>query len=263
MVRRLLLAIARRLPGGAGRRLVRAVDEDFEMLVGALLIVLALWTFLLVANAVGSGSARAFDETIMLALREPGNLSHPRGPDWMVSAVRDITSLGSYMVLTLLSLCVIAFLLMRRQFHAALLMFLASLGGALLMAQLKDFFGRPRPDLVPHFVEVGSLSFPSGHALSAATVYLTVAALLARLVEDRPTRAYLVSVAFSLVFVVGMSRVYLGVHWPSDVLAGWAAGLAWASLCWLFTSHLQRRGAVEKPNETSTEAAARAEAQEG
>jgi undecaprenyl-diphosphatase len=261
MVRRLLLAIAKRLPTRAGRRLVRAVDEDFEMLVGALLIVLAVWSFLVIANLVGSGYSRAFDERIMLALRNPQDLGDPIGPHWLESAVRDITSLGSYIVLTLLSLAVIAFFLMRRQYHAGLLVFLASLGGALIMQQLKELFGRPRPDLVPHLVEVGSLSFPSGHALSAATVYLTLAALLARLVEDRPLKIYLVSVAFALVFLVGMSRVYLGVHWPSDVLAGWTAGLAWASLCWLLTSHLQRRGAVEQPDETSSEASARAEAQ--
>lgn len=261
MLRSAFHAVARRLPGPAGRQLARLVDDDLELLVGALLIVAGLLTFLVVANAVGAGHARSFDERIMLALRNPADLADPIGPRFVESAVRDLTALGSYIVLTLLSLFVIAFFLMRRQYHASFLVVLTSLGGALLMQNLKVLFGRPRPDLVPHLVDVNSLSFPSGHALSAATVYLTLAALLSRLVKERRLKVYVVVVAFVLVFLVGASRVYLGVHWPTDVVAGWAIGLAWSVMCWLLTSQLQRRGAVERPDETSEEAAARKDAQ--
>jgi undecaprenyl-diphosphatase len=259
MMRRRLLALARRLPGPLGRRLSHAIEDDLEMLVGGLVVVGAAWVFVAVAGLVYGGYAQSLDERIMLALRTPGNLGDALGPSWVESGVRDITALGSYAILTLLSCCVAAFFLIRRQFHAALLVVASAGGGALLMRALKDLFSRPRPQIVPHlFSDVTSHSFPSGHALASATIYLTMAALLSRMVEDRRSKAYVIGVAFFVALLVGASRVYLGVHWPTDVLAGWTVGLGWAVLCWTVTSVLQRKGTVEQPDETSEEANARA-----
>ena len=251
---RLAVGIARRIPGPLGRRLALYAEQDFELLAGALLVLGGLLSFLLVAHLFDRGFVRALDARIMLSLRDPANLSDAIGPPWFEGVVRDISALGSIAVLALLSLAVISFLLIRRQFHAALLVLAAAGGGALLMGGLKEAFDRPRPRIVPHlFGEVATPSFPSGHAMAAAAIYLTLAALVARMVEDRRSKVFVVSVALVLALLVGFSRVYLGVHWPSDVLAGWTAGLSWAVACWILMARLQKRGVVEKPSETTSE----------
>ena len=248
------MSVARRIPGPVGRRLVACAEQDFELLVGALLVLGGLMSFLTVAHLLDRGFVRRLDESLMLSLRDPANLGAGIGPPWFAGAVRDVSALGSIAVLMLLSLAVIAFLLIRRQRHAALLLLAAAGGGALLMGGLKEAFGRPRPRLVPHlFGDVATPSFPSGHAMAAAAIYLTLAALVARLVRDRRSKAFVVGVALVLVLLIGFSRVYLGVHWPSDVLAGWTAGLSWAVACWIVTARLQRRGVVEKPSETTSD----------
>jgi undecaprenyl-diphosphatase len=111
---------------------------------------------------------------------------------------------------------------------------------------LKEFFERPRPDLVPHGAEVFTASFPSGHAMMSAVVYLTLGALLARVETGLRVKAFVLSVSVLLTVLVGISRVYLGVHWPTDVLAGWTVGAAWAVMCWLIARVLQRKGRVEE-----------------
>jgi undecaprenyl-diphosphatase len=250
----LAAGIARRIPGPIGRLLARYAEQDFELLAGALLVLGGLLSFFLVAHLFDRGLVRALDARIMLSLRHPANLGDAIGPPWLEGVVRDVSALGSIAVLTLVSLSVISFLLIRRQLHAALLVLAAAGGGALLMGGLKEAFDRPRPRIVPHlFGEVGTPSFPSGHAMAAAAIYLTLAALVARLVEDRRSRVFVVGVALALALLVGFSRVYLGVHWPSDVLAGWTAGLSWAVACWIVMARLQKRGVVEKPSETTSE----------
>ena len=115
----------------------------------------------------------------------------------------------------------------------------------MLETMLKLGFARPRPELVSHLVDVTSFSFPSGHATMATITYLTLGVLLARVQERRRMKLYLLAVAILVALIVGISRVYLGVHWPTDVLAGWCVGAAWALACWLVATWLQRRGAIE------------------
>jgi undecaprenyl-diphosphatase len=220
---------------------------DAVLLVSLLALVFCVWAFVTVADAVTEQHTQRFDEQILRGLRDPGNPSRGIGPSWMPEAMRDLTSLGSAPVLVLFVLSVAGSLAVRRQFHALVLLIVATAGGELLNAALKGIFARPRPGVVPHLTEVRSLSFPSGHAMDSAVIYLTLAALLARLVTPLALKVYFLALAFFLTFVVGLSRVYLGVHYPSDVLAGWTAGLAWALLCWTVASHLQRRGTVEPP----------------
>jgi undecaprenyl-diphosphatase len=119
------------------------------------------------------------------------------------------------------------------------------IGGAILSNLLKDFFQRPRPEIVPHLAYAANTSFPSGHSMMSAVTYLTLAALLARSQERRRIKAYFLLLAVLITFLVGVSRIYLGVHWPTDVLAGWTAGTTWALLCWLVARSLQRRKALE------------------
>ena len=154
-------------------------------------------------------------------------------------------------MLTIVVLATLAYLLLARKRGAALLVLGAVVGGMLLSTGLKLGFERPRPDLVPHGARVYTASFPSGHAMLSAITYLTLGALLARVQEGRRIQAFLMGLAVFITLLVGVSRVYLGVHWPSDVLAGWAVGAAWAALCWFVALQLQRRGKVEDPGETS------------
>ena len=154
---------------------------------------------------------------------------------------RDVTSLGSVAVLVLATLAVVGFLLLDRRYAAMLFVLAAVVSGLVLSSLLKACFARPRPEVVPHLAQVYSSSFPSGHSMMSAIVYLTLGTLLARMSARRPLKVYFLAVALILTALVGCSRVYLGVHYPTDVLAGWTAGLVWANLCWLVARRLQRR----------------------
>jgi undecaprenyl-diphosphatase len=179
------------------------------------------------------------DREILLALRTRGDLTDPIGPDWLQRAATDITSLGSHAVLILLVAIVAGFLLIDGRRASAWLTIIAAGGAMLLSWGLKALFHRARPDLVEHLVGVFSPSFPSGHALLSAAVYLTLGALLAREFPRAPLRRYGMAMAVALTLLIGLSRVYLGVHWPSDVLAGWCIGALWAWGCWLLAKRLK------------------------
>ncbi len=197
------------------------------------------------------GDTHAFDHAVLLALRDPADPSDPIGPWWVELAARDVTSLGSMVVLIYATAAVLGYLALSGRRAAAALVLVAVSGGMALSSLLKIGFDRPRPDLVPHAVEVSTASFPSGHAMLSAVTYLTLGALLARVQPSRRLKAFLLGLAVTLTILVGASRVYLGVHWPSDVLAGWCVGAAWASLCWFVALQLQRRGQVETGHENA------------
>jgi len=206
----------------------------------------ALYAFAKLADAVGEGGTRGFDERILLALRTPGNLADPIGPRWVEEMMRDFTALGSTGVLILVVLAVGGFLVMTRKGFAALTVLVAVSSGVLLSQTMKWAYARPRPELVPHGAEVYTASFPSGHSMMSAIVYLTLGALLARTQSAQAAKIYILSIAVFLTLLVGVSRVYLGVHWPTDVLAGWALGGVWALACWMVMAWLQERGQVER-----------------
>ena len=181
----------------------------------------------------------SIDRNILLALRTRGDLTDPLGPDWLRRAAMDITSLGSHMVLSLLVVTIAGFLLVRGRRVAALLLVCSAAGAMLLSGALKALFARARPDVVEQLVGVYSSSFPSGHALLSAAIYLMLGALLAREFPGAAPRRYVMTTALLLTLLIGASRVYLGVHWPSDVLAGWFVGALWAWGCWKFAKRLQ------------------------
>jgi len=237
----------------ARRLWTRIGRHELGTLVWVLGIAAILLAFVNLADEVLEGDTHAFDRAVLLALRNAVDLADPLGPAWLENAARDITSLGGYPVLILVTLAVIGFLLVVRQGRAALLVLVAVGGGMLLSTALKIGFDRPRPDLVPHVVDVYTQSFPSGHAMLSAATYLTLAALLARVQPQRRVKGYLLSVAISLTLLIGASRVYLGVHWPTDVLGGWCVGAAWAMACWVAALWLQRRGKVEAPRPVEVE----------
>jgi undecaprenyl-diphosphatase len=226
------------------------VRDEAVLLSLALVVVGGVWVFVEIADEVAEGSTITFDQAVLRLLRRPADPSRAIGPGWLFEVARDITALGSTSVLLLVLLAVLEYLRLARRRHELWLVFFAAVGGAALSTGLKAFFARPRPSLFPPLVPVSSPSFPSGHAMLAAVVYLTLGALLARLVARRRMKAHILGAAMFLTFLVGLTRVYLGVHYPSDVLAGWAAGLVWATGCWLVARHLQRRGVVAAPGES-------------
>ena len=179
----------------------------------------------------------ALDRYLLLSLRNPAELSDPVGPAWLQRAAVDLTALGGHTVLVLLVLASAGVLALARRRADALWLMVATAGAMLLNHGLKAAFARARPDLVDHLVEVVSPSFPSGHALMSAAVYLTLAGLLGRRGVDAPVRRSLFWLAVALVLLIGISRVYLGVHWPSDVLGGWVLGALWAWGCVRLAKH--------------------------
>jgi undecaprenyl-diphosphatase len=222
-----------------------AQDELVQVLLVALVVVAGTWGFVELAGDVLEGDTDAFDRWLVQALRSPEDPEWPRGPRWLVEVGRDVTAFGSSVVVALLTSAVVGYLWLQRKYGALWFVVVATAGGGLLSHLLKALFARERPEPVP-CLWVNSPSFPSGHAVLAAVVYLTLGILLARL-EPRPLlKAYFLGVMMALAFLVGLSRVYLGVHYPTDVLAGWTVGLVWGLLCWLAAWYLQRRGAVER-----------------
>lgn len=204
-----------------------------------------LFAFLRIAEEVREGETHGFDQWLLTLLRKPGDNAQPIGPWWLEAMMRDLTSLGGTTVLGLIVVVAVGYLVIDRKRAAAVLLTLSVGGGMLLSSVLKFSFDRPRPDLVAHLVDVRTLSFPSGHAMLSAVTYLTIGVLLARTSARRAVKLYVVTVCVLLTLAIGSSRVFLGVHWPTDVLAGWSVGAAWAMLCWVIAVWLQRRGAVE------------------
>ena len=217
--------------------------------VGPLVALLCLSTlgygFFALAHEVGEGSTEALDRRVLLALRNPHDLSDPIGPRWLEETMRDITGLGSVFTVVFVTVAVAAYLALTNRRRIAAYVIAAVGGGEAVSTVLKLFYHRPRPDLVPHGMEVFTASFPSGHAMMSAIAYLTLAILLARVDRNRRVKAFVLALGVSVTMLVGISRIYLGVHWPSDVVAGWCVGAAWASLCWFVALQLQRRGEVE------------------
>jgi undecaprenyl-diphosphatase len=231
---------------------MRSWHSRFELPSLILIALMAggLWLFLELADAVLEGGTRGFDRAVLLMMRTPGDLADPLGPGWMEELGRDLTALGGVGVLTLITLIVTGFLLLQGKSHAALLLLAAVGSGMLFSTLLKLGFDRPRPELVSHGSIVYTASFPSGHSMMSAVAYLTLGGLLARVQPHRRLKSFLLFTAALLTALVGVSRVYLGVHWPTDVLAGWTAGAVWASFCWLIASWLQGRGDVESDVES-------------
>lgn len=224
------------------RGLVRGMKRRETVMPAIVLGTLAFgaFVFLWIAGAVAKGSMRAVDERLFLALRSAADPADPFGPPWLEEAALEITALGGYTLIVLTLAVVVGLLLLTRRWGPALYAVLSVGSGALLTHVLKGYFARPRPDLVTHLDTVHTASFPSGHAVVGTVAYLTLAALVMRFFDDLRVRVYVAFVALFISLLVGVSRVYLGVHWPSDVAAGWALGLAWASLSWLLVALIQR-----------------------
>ena len=223
----------------------RWIHKEPLILVAVLLAAAALWAFVELADDVSEGETATLDERLLLALRNPSDHTDPLGPKVVEDFMRDVTAIGGNGIQALLIFGVCGYLWLQRRRKLVGVIVVAILGGLIISTFLKEGFQRPRPDLVPHEAYTVTTSFPSQHSMMSAVTYLTLGALLASVHKGRRIRAYIITCAVLLALAVGFSRVYLGVHWPTDVLAGWAGGAAWALLWLAITRWLQVRGAVE------------------
>lgn len=232
-------------------RLQRIHTIEVTTMLVVISVAILVWGFAVLSDAVMSGRTHAFDERLLLLLRSPNDYADPLGPAWFEEMMRDFTALGSLGVLGLVTLVASGYLVMERHFTTLVILLGSVLGGTLVSTLLKNGFDRIRPDLVPHGMEVFTPSFPSGHAYLATVTYLTLGVLIAQEEGRVRVKRYIVMVSLAISFLVGISRVYLGVHWPTDVFAGWIIGGAWALACWLLADRVlgsQVRGADDTRN---------------
>jgi len=237
--------VAKASTRGGGRWWAQLDRRELVWLFAGLGLCLLLFGFVSLAGEVIDGDTQAFDTMILRALRDPADPSRPIGPAWIEGPLLDLTALGGGTVLALVVAVVAGFLVLQTRYRTAIVVAITWCSGELLNAAMKHVFNRPRPSIVPHLRIVYTSSFPSGHAMESAIVYLTLAAILMRASQSRVTKIYILGIAVLLTTLVGISRVYLGVHYPTDVLGGWIVGFMWASICWLAarrfegTAHIQ------------------------
>lgn len=205
--------------------------SPLALLAGLGVVAVLFFLCLKIWSEVTEGDARGFDQKILLSLRLAGHPDVPIGPAWLTQSMIDISGLGGGTLLTLLIVAACGYLVIKGGPTRALVLATATISGSAVLFLLKNAFGRPRPEFVDHLVSVQSMSFPSGHAANSALVYLTIAALASDVEPSFLVRIYIMTVAIVLTVLIGFSRLYLGVHWPSDVVAGWALGAGWA-LAW-------------------------------
>jgi len=226
------------------RRVSGFVAGEAPLLAAIAIFSGLILAFLQIADEMIDGEMEAFDQAILLLFRDPADRDRVIGPDWVLEMVRDVTALGSFALLGLIVLSVCGYLLLARMRAAALLILVSVAGGTVLSTALKMGYNRPRPDLIAMSQQF-TASFPSGHAMLSAVTFLTLGALLAQLAPTRRLQVFSLVAAMVLTLMVGLSRLYMGVHYPSDVLAGWCLGAAWALLCSTVALLLQRRGALD------------------
>jgi len=206
---------------------------------------LLLFGFFALAGEVSEGDTQAFDVRVLQALRSPADPSKPIGPVWLEGVLLDLTALGGSAVIGLVVVSVAGFLALQGRYRTSLVIVLTAASGEMLNEVMKHFFNRSRPSIVPHLRDVYTTSFPSGHAMESAIVYLTLGAILMRTAKRRLTKLYCLGMAVLLTALTGISRVYLGVHYPTDVLGGWIVGFAWASICWLAAQQFEDAAHIE------------------
>lgn len=197
-------------------------------------------------DEISDGESYRFDTWILVHLRQSANTAIPIGPKWLELSATDLSALGGFTLQWLLGGAAVVFLLYIRKRAEAGWLAASVLGASLFNTVLKHSLHRARPEVVPHLTMVDNASFPSGHAMISAAILLTIGAMISETVKSTSARFYIMLFAAFLVFLIGLSRLYLGVHWPTDVLAGWCLGGVWALIVFA-VNRLLRRRVAKKP----------------
>lgn len=224
------------------RRMLRIARTEIAAVTALFVVALGVMTFVEVADDMTEADGQAFDQAVLTWMQPVAG--EPRGPWWLQEAAADLTSLGGISVLGLFAVIAITFLLIQRKRLSALLLVLGLAGGVALSEGLKALFERERPPAAFQAVETLNASFPSGHALLSTVFYLTLGVMLTRAFPRAHLKAFVLGAAMTVALLIGLTRVYLGAHWASDVFAGWCAGAAWAMALWLAAYAIGRRQAV-------------------
>ena len=206
-------------------------------------VAAAALVFVALAAVVNGGGTQSVDAAILRWVRSATGGDAATGA--LRSVMLDFTALGGGITLMLVTTLVAGYMLVTQRWRLALAVVATIIGGTTLVVLLKQLFDRARPDVVTHLAEFNNASFPSGHAANSAVVYLTLAVLLARSERRHAARIYLVSVGVAMTLAIGISRIYLGVHWPTDVLGGWIVGGSWAALTGLVVRRAQHAHRIE------------------
>jgi len=200
---------------------------------GMLMMLTGLAVFVALAAQLGTPSVQRFDESVVRSLRNVKDLAQPIGPSWFKELTRDFTALGGYGILSTITILVTTFLHLERRPARAHFVVVTIVAGYSLSMTLKALIARPRPDIVPWLSHVHSSSFPSGHSMMSAVVYLSLGLMLSDLTSRRLVKTFVIAAPLTISSLVGLSRVYMGVHYPTDVVAGWWLGISWSLACWL------------------------------
>ncbi|MBP7863147.1 phosphatase PAP2 family protein [bacterium] len=214
---------------------------DKKIILVILFVAFGLYIFLEFSSEMAEGELTSIDNIILQALRNPHNPKELLGPKALLGFMQSVSSLGGVYALSAVSAVTALMFALKKKFRTCLLFILSVTSGSVIMVVLKYFFDRPRPSVVPHLGEFSLGSYPSGHSMVSALVYLTIGALLARSTKSLKTRTIYLSLSGVLVFLIGISRAFLGVHYPSDILAGWCAGVVWAAASYLLARFLLRK----------------------
>ena len=239
---RLMELVFRGLRASIGRAHDFRAGVGLFLVFGVIISAAAIWGFATIAGEVREGDTQAFDEA-MLHLIDEHRVA------WVERSLLEITALGTGLVVSVIVGVAAMFLWLTRHRYSAVLLLVATLGGIVLNNLLKLTFKRPRPQVFEWVTEPMSSSFPSGHAMSSAIVYVTVAYLAARLMKRRIFRWLTMLAALLLIALIGLSRLYLGVHYPSDVLGGFVIGIAWAAFCMATLEAVQAYARRNAPRE--------------
>jgi undecaprenyl-diphosphatase len=225
-------------------------------LFGLLTMLTGLAVFAILAAQLGTPSVQRFDETVIRNLRSANDLATPVGPNWFKELTRDFTALGGYGILSTITILVTTFLHLERRPARAHFVVVTVVVGYALSMMLKAMIARPRPDIVPWLSHVHSSSFPSGHSMMSAVVYLSLGLMLSDLTSRRLVKTFVVIAPLTISALVGFSRVCMGVHYPTDVVAGWWLGISWSLACWLairrWRAFREVRRALSVENESVT-----------
>jgi undecaprenyl-diphosphatase len=220
--------------------------RDLRVLFELFAIAALVLIFLKIAHEVNEDGTQWFDHGILLGLRDAPD--DPIGGPGVEAAVMHLSGLGSGAVTGLVCVISVTFLCLAGRWRYAALVVACAVGTLLVMLMLKGLYDRPRPSIVTAIDPPGDESFPSGHSMISSALYLTLGTLLARAMPRRRLRVFVVATGAFLALMIGVSRLYLGVHYPTDVLAGWTVGCGWALVCGIAARRLAPR--VDDPSTT-------------